>query len=449
MTIGKRCESFAPGFGLLSDYQRTWLRGDVLAGITVAAYLVPQVMAYAALAGLPPVSGLWASLAPLVIYAFLGSSRQLSVGPESTTALMTATVLAPLASGDPGRYAALAATLALLVGVVCLAAGLVKLGVLANLLSHPVLVGYMGGVGITMAGSQISAITGTKNSGDDFIAQVKSLAGQFEHIRWPTLVLAASALALLAALGRWAPRMPGPLAAVAVATVAVSALPSANSGFALVGQVPAGLPIPGVPHVDLGQLGTLVMPAMGVAVVAFSDNILTARAFATHRNEDINANAELRALGLCNMGSGLMQGFPVSSSGSRTALGDSTGCRSQLFSLIAFVFVLIVLLLAHGALSLVPRAALGALVVYAAIKLVNVSEYRRFADSGAASWFWRSRQHWLFSDLVCCMGFWPRSLCRYSTCSTGSHIRMTAYLASSRGAGHARHRRLPKRKCLA
>lgn len=379
MTIGKRCESFAPGFGLLSDYQRTWLRGDVLAGITVAAYLVPQVMAYAALAGLPPVSGLWASLAPLVIYAFLGSSRQLSVGPESTTALMTATVLAPLASGDPGRYAALAATLALLVGVVCLAAGLVKLGVLANLLSHPVLIGYMGGVGITMVGSQIGAITGTKNSGDDFIAQVKSLAGQFEHIRWPTLVLAASALALVAALGRWAPRMPGPLVAVSVATVAVSALPSANSGFALVDQVPAGLPIPGVPHVDLGQLGTLVMSAMGVAVVAFSDNILTARAFATHRNEDINANAELRALGLCNMGSGLMQGFPVSSSGSRTALGDSTGSRSQLFSLIAFVFVLIVLLFAHGALSLVPRAALGALVVYAAIKLVNVSEYRRFA----------------------------------------------------------------------
>ncbi|SHT45666.1 sulfate ABC transporter [Mycobacteroides abscessus subsp. abscessus] len=371
--------NFAPGLALLTDYRRTWLRGDVLAGITVAAYLVPQVMAYAALAGLPPVSGLWATLAPLVIYAFLGSSRHLSVGPESTTALMTAIVLAPLASGDPGRYAALAATLALLVGVVCLAAGLVKLGVLANLLSHPVLVGYMGGVGITMAGSQISAITGTKNSGDDFIAQVKSLAGQFEHIRWPTLVLAASALALLAALGRWAPRMPGPLAAVAVATVAVSALPSANSGFALVGQVPAGLPIPGVPHVDSGQLGTLVMPAMGVAVVAFSDNILTARAFATHRNEDINANAELRALGLCNMGSGFMQGFPVSSSGSRTALGDSTGCRSQLFSLIAFVFVLIVLLLAHGALSLVPRAALGALVVYAAIKLVNVSEYRRFA----------------------------------------------------------------------
>ncbi|WP_269087779.1 SulP family inorganic anion transporter, partial [Mycobacteroides abscessus] len=135
----------------------------------------------------------------------------------------------------------------------------------------------------------------------------------------------------------------------AVATVAVSALPSANSSFALVDQVPAGLPIPGVPHVDLGQLGTLVMSAMGVAVVAFSDNILTARAFATHRNEDINANAELRALGLCNMGSGLMQGFPVSSSGSRTALGDSTGSRSQLFSLIAFVFVLIVLLFAHGA----------------------------------------------------------------------------------------------------
>nr|WP_109559173.1 sulfate permease [Mycobacteroides saopaulense] len=372
-----RWKNFAPGLGLLSDYRRTWLRGDVLAGITVAAYLVPQVMAYAALAGLPPVSGLWASLAPLVIYAFLGSSRQLSVGPESTTALMTAIVLVPLASGDSGRYAVLAAALALLVGVVCLAAGLIKLGVLANLLSHPVLVGYMGGVGITMAGSQIGTITGTRNSGDDFIAQVRSLAGQFEHIRWPTLILAASVLTLLAALTRWASRMPGPLIAVAVAAAATSALPS--PGFDLVGRVPAGLPIPDVPHIDVSQLGTLVIPAMGVAMVAFSDNILTARAFATRRNEDIDPNTELRALGLCNMGSGLMQGFPVSSSGSRTALGDSTGSRSQLFSLIAFVLVLTVLLFAHGVLALVPRAALGALVVYAALRLIDVSEYRRFA----------------------------------------------------------------------
>ncbi|ORB56527.1 sodium-independent anion transporter [Mycobacteroides saopaulense] len=377
MTALMRWKNFAPGLGLLSDYRRTWLRGDVLAGITVAAYLVPQVMAYAALAGLPPVSGLWASLAPLVIYAFLGSSRQLSVGPESTTALMTAIVLVPLASGDSGRYAVLAAALALLVGVVCLAAGLIKLGVLANLLSHPVLVGYMGGVGITMAGSQIGTITGTRNSGDDFIAQVRSLAGQFEHIRWPTLILAASVLTLLAALTRWASRMPGPLIAVAVAAAATSALPS--PGFDLVGRVPAGLPIPDVPHIDVSQLGTLVIPAMGVAMVAFSDNILTARAFATRRNEDIDPNTELRALGLCNMGSGLMQGFPVSSSGSRTALGDSTGSRSQLFSLIAFVLVLTVLLFAHGVLALVPRAALGALVVYAALRLIDVSEYRRFA----------------------------------------------------------------------
>lgn len=377
MTVLMRWRNFAPGLGLLSGYRRTWLRGDVLAGITVAAYLVPQVMAYATLAGLPPVSGLWASLAPLVIYAFLGSSRQLSVGPESTTALMTAIVLVPLASGDSRLYAVLAAALALLVGVVCLAAGLIKLGVLANLLSHPVLVGYMGGVGITMAGSQIGTITGTRNSGDDFIAQVRSLAGQFEHIRWPTLMLAASVLTLLAALTRWASRMPGPLIAVAVAAAAASAVPS--SGFDLVGRVPAGLPVPDVPHIDVSQLGALVVPAMGVAMVAFSDNILTARAFATRRNEDIDANAELRALGICNVGSGLMQGFPVSSSGSRTALGDSAGSRSQLFSLIAFILVLMVLLFAHGALSLVPRAALGALVVYAAIKLVNVSEYRRFA----------------------------------------------------------------------
>lgn len=359
--------------------QKNWLRGDILAGITVAAYLVPQVMAYATLAGLQPVSGIWAALAPLALYALMGSSRQLSVGPESTTALMTAAVLAPLASGDLVAYGALAAALALLVGALCFLAGIARLGVLANLLSHPVLVGYMGGVGITMVGSQIGIITGTRNLGDQFIDQLRSFAAEIGKINWPTLVLAATVLILLFAIARLAPLAPGPLIAVVVAAAAVGLIPSARSHIELVGQVPAGLPHPQLPQIGFGSLGSLVMPALAVAIVAFSDNILTARAFGNRRNEDIDANTELRALGLCNIGSGLTQGFPISSSGSRTALGDSAGSRSQLYSLVTLALVLAVLLLAHGALAHFPRAALGVLIIFAAVKLIDVSEYRRFA----------------------------------------------------------------------
>lgn len=379
MIFTMRWRDYLPGLAQLREYPRSRLRGDILAGITVAAYLVPQVMAYATLAGLQPVSGLWAALAPLAIYAVMGSSRQLSVGPESTTALMTAVVLAPLAFGDPVAYGTLAAVLALLVGGVCFLAGIARLGFLANLLSHPVLVGYMGGVGITMVGSQIGTITGTENLGDQFIDQLKSFSNRMGNIDWPTLALAATVLALLVAITRWAPKAPGPLIAMVVTAAGVAFMPSAHSHIKLVGQVPGGLPHVGVPRLDFISLGGLVIPALAVAIVAFSDNILTARAFGNRRNEDIDANAELRALGLCNIGTGLTQGFPVSSSGSRTALGDSAGSRSQLYSMVALGLVLMVLLFAHGALAHFPRAALGALIVFAAVKLIDISEYRRFA----------------------------------------------------------------------
>ena len=169
-------QTWAPGLTQFRGYQRDWLRGDVVAGLTVAAYLVPQVMAYATVAGLPPVVGLWAALVPLAVYAVLGSSRQLSVGPESTTALMTATALGPLAAGDPGRYAALAAAVALLVGAICFIGGMIRLGMLADLLSRPVLVGYMTGVAVIMIGSQLGKVTGVSVKGDEFVVQVRSFA---------------------------------------------------------------------------------------------------------------------------------------------------------------------------------------------------------------------------------------------------------------------------------
>jgi sulfate permease, SulP family len=370
---------WAPGVAQFRGYKRAWLRGDLLAGLTVAAYLIPQVMAYATLAGLSPIVGLWAALAPLLIYALLGSSRHMSVGPESTTALMVVAVLAPFAAGGASRYAALAAVLGVLVGVMCFLAGIARLGFLANLLSRPVLVGYMTGVALVMMASQLGKLTGASVVGDEFVDQMRSFARGVGDLHWPTMLLAGAVLAFLLALDRWAPRVPGPLVAVVAAAAAVAALSLESKGIVVVGSAPSGLPTPAVPLVSLNELAALVIPAAGIAIVAFSDNILTARIFATRHGYEIDANAELRAIGVCNIAAGLTRGFPVSSSGSRTAIGDAVGSRTQIYSLVALSLVLVVMLFASDLLAQFPSAALGALVVYAALRLIDVSEFRRLA----------------------------------------------------------------------
>lgn len=379
MSVGHARRTWAPGLAQFTGYQRSWLRGDVLAGVTVAAYLVPQVMAYATVAGLPPVAGLWAALVPMAVYAVLGSSRQLSVGPESTTALMTATALAPLVIGDPARYAAMSAVLALLVGAICLVAGLCRLGFLADLLSRPVLVGYMTGVAVIMISGQLGKITGVDVTGEEFLDQVRSFVRGLESVHTPTVVLSATVLAVLLLLYRISPRFPGPLVAVLAATAVVWLFSLDDNGIRVVGGIPSGLPIPAFPPVPLTELAALVIPAVGIAVVAFSDNALTARTFAARKGETIDANAELRALGVCNLTTGVTQGFPVSSSGSRTALGDTVGSRSQLYSLVMLATVLLVMVAGRDLLENFPMAALGALVVYAALRLIDVAEFRRLA----------------------------------------------------------------------
>jgi high affinity sulfate transporter 1 len=368
-----------PGLKQLRSYERGWLRFDLVAGLTVAAYLVPQVMAYATVAGLAPIVGLWSAIVPLAAYAVLGSSRQLSVGPESSTALITAAVLAPIAAGDPRRYAALAAAAAVLVGAVCVLAGLGRLGFLAELLSRPVMIGYMTGLALVMIAGQLGKITGVPVSGQEFVEQLRSFTAGANHARWPTIAVAASVLVLLLIAARVAPQVPGPLIAVLAATAVVAAFSLDSKGIGVVGQIPAGLPKPGLPAVSVGELGRLVIPAGAIAIVAFSDNVLTARAFAARHAQEVDANAELRALGVCNAGAGLLHGFPVSSSATRTALADAVGCRTQLYSLVALAFVVVVMLGARGVLAMFPTAALGALVIYAALRLIDVSEFRRLA----------------------------------------------------------------------
>lgn len=365
------------GLRLLRHYRRAWLRPDALAGITVAAYLVPQVMAYSGLAGLDPVVGLWAIIGSLLVYTVFGSSPQLSVGPESTTALMTAVTLAPLAAGDPARYAALAAVLALLVGCICLLGAAARLGFLADLFSRPVLVGYMAGVAVIMMVGQLGTVTGVPVTGRSTVAEVRSFAGGLAELHLPTLLLSAGVLAFLLVAGRLVPRLPVPLIAVLLATAAVSVLGLRESGVRVIGAIPAGIPVPTLPVVSGADLAALVLPALGVVVVGYSDNVLTARSFANRNSYRVDANTELLALGAANVAAGLSHGFPVSSSASRTAIGDSLRSKSQVHSLFAAGAVVVVLLVGGPLLALFPMAALGALVVYAALRLIELSEFRR------------------------------------------------------------------------
>ncbi|MFE9634035.1 SulP family inorganic anion transporter [Streptomyces sp. NPDC006463] len=363
----------------LRGYRRSWLGRDALAGVTVAAYLVPQVMAYAGVAGLPPVAGLWAVLPAMVLYTLIGSSRLLSVGPESTTALMTAVAVGPLAGGDPGRYAVLAAALAVAVGLLSLAAWAVRLGFLADLLSRPVLVGYLAGVALIMIVDQLPRLTGVRTTGSDFFPQLYSFVQNLTHVHWPTVALAAAVLAVLfAAPGHWR-LVPRPLLALVLATAVVAAFGLDDRyGIAVIGPVPSGLPAPALP--PLGDLPQLLLPALGVLLVGYSDVILTARAFADRGDPAaLDPNRELLAMGAANLGAGVLHGFPVSSSASRTALARSSKARSQAYSLFAALAVVMVLLFLGSLLAHTPSAALGAIVVYAAVRLIDVGEFRRLA----------------------------------------------------------------------
>ncbi|MGV8908626.1 MAG: SulP family inorganic anion transporter [Propionicimonas sp.] len=371
---------WAPGLAILLSYDRSWLRGDLIAGVTVAAYLVPQVMAYAEIIGLPPVAGLWAVLAPMVVYAVVGESRQLSVGPESTTALMAAAGILALAGPVEGqRRAELAALIAVAVGVVCLVGRLARLGFLANLLSRPVLVGYLAGIGILMVFSQLGRLTGVHVTGATAWDEAVSLIAQSGAVHLPTLGLGVAVAVALFALRRWAPGWPGPLLVMLAAAGIVALAGPAADGIAVIGTIPTTLPVPAFPNLDGVNLLQLLPVALGIAVVGYSDVILTGRAFAARQQASLDANQELLAVGVANLANGFLAGFPVSSSASRTVIGDSAGSRTQLHSLVAGAMVLGSIFVFGPVLAAFPQAALGGVVVYAGLRLVDVHELRRIA----------------------------------------------------------------------
>ncbi|MDQ1245661.1 MAG: sulfate permease, SulP family, partial [Actinomycetota bacterium] len=365
----------APNLSTLLSYRRRWLRGDVLAGITVTAYLVPQVMAYATVAGLPPVVGLWTMIPCLALYAVFGSSRVMSIGPESTTALMSAAAVGPLAQGDPQRYAVLSASLAVMVGILGLVAWLLRFGFVADLLSLPVLIGYMAGVAALMVSGQLAKLTGVNVEGEGFVAEVASFAGHLRDADPATLALSVTALGFLFLVSwRW-PRAPAPLLTVLLSTVAVALLGLDGHGIKVVGTFDSRPPDLGLP--TWSDLMLLAGPAVGVLLVGYTDFILTARAFANESTGQVDANQELFALGTANVAAGVVGGFTISSSGSRTALATTAGAKSQRYSLVAMLWTLAVILALGPLLAKFPTAALGAIVVFAATRLVNVPGFKR------------------------------------------------------------------------
>ena len=386
-------DAMAPGLAQFRNYKPSYLRGDLLGGLTVAAYLVPQVMAYATLVGVPAINGLWCALPPLALYAIFGTSRLMSAGPESTVALMTGTAIAPLAAGDMGVYLSMCAVLAIMVGVMCLFAGSIRLGFLADLLSKPILAGYMAGLAVLMIASQLGKFTGAPVEGDEVIGQVKSLWSVRDQIHNPTLMFSMAVLAVLLIFARLIPKLPGPLFAVLLATAAVSMFGLEKYGIKTIGEIPGGLPPFSLAHIEMHaeDLNNLAAVAVGITIVGFADTIATARSFAMKDGSTIDGNAELRAMGVYNIGAAMTQGFPVSSSASRTALGYLIGARTQMYSLVALVGVVIILLTATGLLAQFPKAALGALVVYAGLRLVDIPEFKRLfrfrRDAGLSSEF--------------------------------------------------------------
>lgn len=363
---------------------RQWRRGELpagvrpelVAGLTVAAMLVPQAMAYAELGGLPPDAGFRAALVVLPVYVLIGTSRHLGVGPEPGTAILAAAAAASLAGDDPARYAAAMAAIAGIVGALTLAAGLLRLGFVAELLSKPVLVGYITGVGLTLLTSQLRPLTGVPVDADHPVERVGQFVTRLGDVDAETCAVGVAALVIILAARWFRPTWPGALLALGAAMAAVALI---DLDVALVGSIDAAFPDPSVPDVSWGDVADLLPAAAGVALVGYTDNILTARSIAAGKGYEIDADRELLALGAMNSASAVSGGFVVSSSASRSVVPASIGSRSQLSSMVTLVAVIVLLLVGRSLLAEIPRPALAAVIVAAGIAVLDVDGFRRLA----------------------------------------------------------------------
>jgi high affinity sulfate transporter 1 len=369
-------ERFVPGLAALRSYERSWLRFDLIAGVVLAAILVPQGMAYAELAGLPAVTGLYTTIACLVGYALMGPSRVLVLGPDSSVSPLIFAAIFPLVAvtDDPETAITLAGMMAVFVGLILIGLGLGKLGFVADLLSKEVQVGYMNGLAITIVVGQLPKLCGFSTDADGFVDEVQAFFEDFDERNATALVLGLCTLAVLLLLPRFSRKVPAVLVAMVGATV-VTALFTLD--IATVGALPQGLPRPALPWTDFEDVAPMLIAAVGITLVSLTDTIATSTAFAARRGEEVNPNQEMIGIGTANVAAGFFQGFAVSTSSSRTAVADQSGAKSQLTGLVGAGIVALLLLFFSTLLADLPQTALAAVVIAAAFSLADVAILRR------------------------------------------------------------------------
>jgi high affinity sulfate transporter 1 len=365
-----------PGFQAIATYQRQWLPRDIVAGVVLTTLLVPQGMAYAELAGLPPITGLYTSILCLLGYAVFGPSRILVLGPDSSLGPMIAATILPLvaAKGDEARAVELASMLAIITGAIMVLAAVAKLGFIADLISKPTMIGYMNGLALTILVGQLPKLFGFKISAEGLLAEI---IGFVEGLAKGEAVAAAAAvgiagIALILVLQRWLPKIPAVLIMVVLAIAATTVFSLADHGVSLVGVLPRGFPPLTVPHIRVADFWLLLGGALGIAVVSLADTISTASAFAARTGQEIRGNQEMVGIGAANLAAGLFQGFPVSTSGSRTAVAERSGAKTQLTGVVGAILIIVMIVLVPGLFRNLPQPALAAVVITASLSLADI-----------------------------------------------------------------------------
>jgi high affinity sulfate transporter 1 len=364
-----------PGVRQIATYQTGWLRYDVVAGLVLTSLLVPQGMAYAQLAGLPAITGLYTSIMCLLAYAAFGPSRILVLGPDSSLGPMIAATILPIAGagGDPERAVALASMLALIVGAITIFAGVARLGFIADLLSKPTQIGYMNGLALTILVGQLPKLCGFSVDGDGLVDEARGFVDGLTsgEVVGAALAIGLVSLVLILVLSRALPRVPAVLVAVVVAIAAAAAFDLGDHGVSLVGVLPEGLPPLTLPSAG-GDLPLLLAGALGIALVSLTDTISTSSAFAARTKQQVDGDGEMIGIGAANVAASVFQGFPVSTSGSRTAVAEQAGAKTQLTGVVGAGAIILMLVLVPGLLRSLPQPTLGAVVIAASLSLVDI-----------------------------------------------------------------------------
>ena len=373
-----RATAWLPGLTVLRQYDVAWLRHDIVAGLVVTTMLVPVGIAYAEASGIPGINGLYATIVPLLAYAVVGPSRIIVLGPDSALAPLILAVVAPLAGGDAHRAVALGSAMAIVAGLVCLAAGLARLGFITELLSKPIRYGYMNGIALTVILSQVPKLLGFHAPGGGPLNKALGIAGAVidERLHLATLGVGVGSLAVILILKRWR-SVPAHLVAVVGATIAVALFDLSSSGVEVLGELPRGLPMPRLPLISLSDVTPIVMAGLTTALVAFADTSVLSRTYAAKLKRPVDPNQEMAALGIANLATAFFQGFPVSSSSSRTPVAEAAGARTQLTGVVGAIAVSVLLLVAPSLLRNLPQAALAAVVIASALGLFEIADLRR------------------------------------------------------------------------